>query len=188
MRRWSAGCPASPARVNMRKLFHAVLGSPFASPVQRARLARAARVYGCCGVEDPLERGQQPGEQISGSGRIAASPVQRASSYRVIKVYGCCGPRTTRVAPALAALIVAAAAEAWHTARGGVHGPARRQRRDPGIPRLAVPVQCGPGRCAVSVAGLPADPGGAAGTGGPLVGPVWPQAASNGIMRNFKCS
>ena len=127
----------------MRKLFHAVLGSPFASPVQRARLARATRVYGCCGVEDPLERGQQPGEQISGSGRIAASPVQRASSYRVIKVYGCCGPRTTRVAPALAALIVAAAAEAWHTAQGAVHGPARRQRRDAGIPRLAAPVQCG---------------------------------------------
>jgi hypothetical protein len=119
MRRWSAGCPANPAQVNMRKLFHAVLGSPFASPVQRARLARAARVYGCCGVEDPLERGQQPGEQIPGNGRIAASPVQRASSYRVIKVYGCCGPRTTRVAPALAALIVAAAVEAWHIARGG---------------------------------------------------------------------
>lgn len=100
-------------------------------------------MYGCCGVEDPLERGQQPGEQISGSGRIAASPgpagelVPRDQGVWVLR------PRTTRVAPALAALIVAAAAEAWHTAQGAVHGPARRQRRDAGIPRLAAPVQCG---------------------------------------------
>ena len=74
------------------------------------------------------------------------------------------------------------------TACFGVHGSARRQRRDSGIPRLAAPVQCGPDwRAVVSLAYLL--------TLVVLLVPVgrWsdrvrPQAASNGVMRNFKCS
>ena len=63
-----------------------------------------------------------------------------------------------------------------HGVLRGVHGPARCERGDAGVPGDPTAVRRRAGGGAVGVAGLPAGPDRAAGAGGALVGPARPQA------------
>ena len=72
-----------------------------------------------------------------------------------------------------------------------VHGAARREHRDRGLPGAAAAVRGPPGSCPVGLAGLPADADGTAHPGGPLVGlgpppeagSTWPASSCSRLRR-----